>query len=211
MVKLYPDPGLQRTWRIVADVLVAAWSAFWLFAGVEIYRLVISLQRLADGITGAGQQIDGIIAAFRSSIPGGLPLVSSFFDQLSNSLEQSSGRPLIAIGGQVHGDVARLAVALAVAVGAPPLLIVTGLYLVRRWREVRERGAANAFVAAAVAQGAGPAVTALLAHRAVTTLSFAQLMRVSRDPVGDLVNGRHEALAAAQLAQIGLSRRLPAG
>lgn len=211
MVKLYPDPGWQRTRRIVADAIVAAWSAAWLLAGIEIYRLVISLQRLADGITGAGRQIDGIISAFSSSIPPGIPLISSFFDQVSTSLEQSSGRPLIALGGQVHGDVATLAWVMAVAVAAPPLLIVTGLYLARRWRQAQELGAAHAFVTTAFADGSGAAATALLAYRAVTTLSFAQLMRASRDPVGDLVNGRHEALAAAQLAQLGLSRRLLAG
>lgn len=205
MVKLYPDPGWQRTRRIVADLLVLAWSAIWIYAGVEIYRLVISLQRLADGITGTGQRIDGIISAFRESVPGGVPLVSSFLDQLGTALERSSGRPLMALGTAAHGDVARLALLMALTVSAPSLILVSGRYLVRRWRDARELGAARAFVDAAVTGGAAPAVTALLAYRAVTTLSFAQLMRVSRDPVADLLNGRHDRLAAAQLVHLGLS------
>lgn len=205
MLKLYPDPGWLRTRRLVTDLLVVAWSAAWVLIGVGIYRLVISLERVGDGVTGAGQKIDGIISAFRSSVPSGVPLVSSFMNQLSTSLERSSGRPLITLGSEVHADVARLAVALALAVAAPPLLIVSGRYLVRRWREVRELRAAKAFLDAAVARGEVPAVKALLAYRAVTTLSFAQIMRVSVDPVADLASGRHEELAAAELAHIGLS------
>ena len=205
MVKFYPDPGWQRTRRIVADLLVLGWSAVWIYAGVEIYRLVISLQGLADGITGTGQRIDGIISAFRQSVPGDVPIVSSFLNQLGTALERSSGGPLIALGTAAHGDVARLALVMALTVSAPALILVSGRYLVRRWRDTRELGAARAFVDAAVTGGAVPAVTALLAYRAVATLSFTQLMRVSRDPVADLLNGRHDRLAAAQLAHLGLS------
>lgn len=209
MVKLYPDPGLRRAGRIATDALVAAWSVIWLLVGVEVYRLAISLQRLSDGITGAGQRIDGVISAFRMSVPADTPLIGGYFDQLSRSLERSSGTPLITLGGQVHGDIARLAVVISVAVAAPPLLIVTGRHVARRWREMREMGAARAFVAGAIAHDAGPAATALLAYRAVSRLSFTQLMRVTQDPVADLIEGRHEALAAAHLAQIGLKVRLP--
>lgn len=45
---------------------------------------------------------------------------------------------------------------------------------------------------------------AVLAYRALATLNFTQLMRTSRDPVGDLSNRDYDRLAAAMLDRAGL-------
>src|SRR2546423_13546561 len=48
------------------------------------------------------------------------------------------------------------------------------------------------------------AARAVLAYRAVSTLSFRQLMQASPDPVGDLVEHRYERLSTAMLKRAGL-------
>jgi len=79
-----------------------------------------------------------------------------------------------------------------------------------RWRDMRETGAALAFVRIAAMTGRADAARAVLAYRAVSTLSFRALMRASADPVGDLVEHRYERLATAMLKRAGLDpARLP--
>src|SRR2546423_15476772 len=48
------------------------------------------------------------------------------------------------------------------------------------------------------------AARAVLAYRAVSSLSFRQLMSASPDPVGDLVEHRYDRLAKAMLLRAGL-------
>jgi hypothetical protein len=69
---------------------------------------------------------------------------------------------------------------------------------------MRETGAALAFVRIASMTGRADAARAVLAYRAVSTLSFRQLMSASSDPVGDLVEHRYERLASAMLKRAGL-------
>ena len=65
-------------------------------------------------------------------------------------------------------------------------------------------GSALAFVRRAMASGRIEQAKAVLAYRALATLSFTQLMKTSRDPVGDLSNRDYDRLAAAMLDRAGL-------
>jgi multidrug efflux pump subunit AcrB len=47
-------------------------------------------------------------------------------------------------------------------------------------------------------------VQRLLAMRALTTLEYGTLLEYSPDPFGDFASGRHDRLAKAELAQVGL-------
>jgi hypothetical protein len=69
---------------------------------------------------------------------------------------------------------------------------------------MHEIGAALAFVRVASVTGRADQARAVLAFRAVTTLSFRQLMSASSDPVGDLAERRYERLASAMLKRAGL-------
>ena len=69
---------------------------------------------------------------------------------------------------------------------------------------MRETGAALAFVRIASITGRADAARAVLAYRAVSSLSFRQLMNASPDPVGDLAEHRYERLADAMIKRAGL-------
>jgi hypothetical protein len=69
---------------------------------------------------------------------------------------------------------------------------------------MRETGAALAFVRIASITGRAEQARAVLAYRAVSTLSFRQLMSASADPVGDIAERRYERLADAMLKRAGL-------
>ncbi len=69
---------------------------------------------------------------------------------------------------------------------------------------MREVGAALGFVRVASLTGRADAARAVLAYRAISTLSFRQLMSASADPVGDIAERRYDRLAAAMLKRAGL-------
>ncbi len=108
-----------------------------------------------------------------------------------------------------HDRIQQLALVLGLFVALLPIVMVTGGYLLWRSRDVGEMTAAADFVRAAHRTGRVEQARAVLAHRAVATLPFRQLMRASADPIGDLEEGRHDALAAAMLRRAGLRPMRP--
>lgn len=203
MLQLYPRRAGPRTARVLADSGAVAWTLLWIAAAVLVFQTVIALQSIADGLTGTGQSFNRLIDVLRHA-GSGVPLIGGFINTQAAALEQVSGDRLVTIGQQAHSAIATLAWVLALMVAAPPIVIVTGTYALWRARDVREMGAAAGFVRAAVAAGRADEARALLAHRALATLSFRRLMSASRNPVGDLASGDHQALAAAMLDHAGV-------
>jgi hypothetical protein len=159
---------------------------------------------VAGALTGAGRTLDRWAEAFRRSVPHGVPAVSDALTRLATSLERNGGGTLVHQGAQVEATIERLAVILALGVSVPLFLSVAVGYVPWRYREARERGATAAFLRRARRQGRVEQAGELLAHRAVATLPFRRLMKVSEDPVADLEAGRHDALAAAMARRAGV-------
>lgn len=210
MLKLYPDRPWPAFLRLLADTIVLGWSVVWAYLGFLIYETVMGLEVIANGITSTGLTFDHWIAAFRHAVPGGIPILTKFLVDAANALQHYSGDPLISAGQNIHDAIVKVAIVLALLVALPPILLVLLPYSGWRWRDMRETGAALAFVRIAAMTGRAEAARAVLAYRAVSTLSFRQLMSASADPVGDLVEHRYEGLASAMLKRAGLDpTRLP--
>ncbi len=190
--------------RVIGDFLTVAWSVAWAVLGWLIYQTVLGLEVIADGITSTGVTFDAWIASFRNAVPGGIPGVTAFLLNIADQLKRYSGDPLISAGHQVHDAIIQVAVVLALLVALPPILLVLLPYGAWRWRDMRETGAALAFVRIASITGRADQARAVLAYRAVATLSFRQLMSASADPVGDITERRYERLASAMLKRAGL-------
>ena len=185
MLKPYPDSRWPAFLRVLADTVVFFWTVVWAYLGWLIYQTVMGLQAIADGMTNTGATFNKWIAAFRQVIPNDVPLLTKFLQDMANALQHYS-------------------ITLALLVALPPILLVLLPYGGWRWRDMRETGAALAFVRVASITGRADAARAVLAYRAVSTLSFRQLMSASADPVGDLVEHRYERLANAMLKRAGL-------
>lgn len=204
MLKFYPDRRLPALRRFVQDLLAVGWMLAWSLAGWVVYQTVLGLEIIADGIRDTGRTFNDWLESFKAAVPKGVPLVSSFLSSQATSLEKHTGDPLIALSRTVRQDIFELAIALGLFVALPPVLWVLLTYGPWRWRDAREMGAALAFVRAAQAGGRVEQAKAVLAYRALATLNFTQLMRASRDPVGDLSNRDYDRLAAAMMDRAGL-------
>jgi hypothetical protein len=210
---LYPAGLLGRLGRLLLDLMVVLWTGAWALIGWAAYRLVTGLEAMADAVTSTGQTLNGWIRDFHNAVPQNVPYVSSSLNGLANAMQTKAGDTLIHKGMAAHDAIAHLAVLLGLLVAILPVLVVVPPYLVWRVRDVRERTAALAFVQVAERTGRVAQASAVLAHRAVAVLPLRHLMRASSDPVGDLADGRHDALANAMLRRAGVPplRRTSAG
>src|SRR2546421_1750212 len=204
MLKFYPDRRLPALRRAFQDLLAILWVAFWAVAGWVTYQTVMGLEVIADGIRDTGKTFNDWLESFKGAVPKGIPLISNFLQAQAGQLEKHTGDPLIQLSQTVRQDIYDLAVALALLIAVPPILYVLLTYGPWRWRDAREMGSALAFVRAAQASGRVEQAKAVLAYRALANLSFTQLMRASRDPVGDLSSRDYDRLAAAMMDRAGL-------
>ena len=204
MVKLYPDRRWPAFLRVLSDTLVFIWTVVWGYLGWLIYQTVMGLEVIADAIRNTGLTFDQWIAAFRKAVPGGIPILTKFLQDMADLLKQYSGDPLVATGQNIHDAIFHAAVLLGLLVALPPILLALIPYVMWRWRDIRETGAALAFVRIASMTGRADAARAVLAYRAVSSLSFRQLMSASQDPVGDLAEHNYDRLARAMLLRAGL-------
>jgi hypothetical protein len=210
MLKIYPDRRWPALWRVLADTFVLVWGVAWAYLGFLIYQTIMGLEVIADGIKNTGLTFNQWIDSFRKAVPGGIPILTQFLQNTANTLQHYSGDPLVSAGLSIHDAIFRAAIALALLIALPPILLVLVPYGGWRWRDMRETGAALAFVRIAALTGRADAARAVLAYRAVSNLSFRQLMSASPDPVGDLSEHRYDRLADAMLRRAGIDpTRLP--
>jgi len=184
MLKFYPDRRLPALRRFLQDLLALLWITFWGVAGWLTYQTVQGLQVIADGIRDTGRTFNDWLESFKNAVPKGIPLISSFLQTQASNLEKHTGDPLIQLSVTVRQDIATLAIALALFIALPPILWMLLTYGPWRWREAREMGSALAFVRAAMGSGRIEQAKAVLAYRALATLSFTQLMRDEPRPRG---------------------------
>jgi hypothetical protein len=204
MIKVYPDRRWPAFLRVLADTVTTGWSIVWAYLGFLIYQTVMGLEVIADGITSTGATFNAWIASFRHAVPGGIPFLTQFLLDTADALKKYSGDSLVSTGHQIHDAILQTAIVLALLVAVPPILLVMVPYVAWRWRDMRETGAALAFVRIASMTGRADQARAVLAYRAVSTLSFRQLMSASADPVGDIAERRYDRLANEMLKRAGL-------
>lgn len=211
-MKFYADNPSRRARRLAVDVFVLIWTVFAVVLGLLVNAQILRLQAIGTAIVNTGQTFNGWIGDFSSSVPGqSLPIIGNalgdYLSQLSSSLKVHSGDVLISHGNNANDVIASLAGYLAVATAAVAILLVTVPYLGFRIAGAREMGAGQAFVESARGDDRAREAEALLAFRALATLRFTRIIRVSADPVGDFNTGNHARLASAMLSSMGLDTR----
>ena len=190
--------------QVFSDLLVVAWIALWVVIGLAVHHAVASIAsvgtQVQDGASGIADNLD---SAGESA--DRIPLVG---DAMSKPLRAASSAAvdLAGAGENLHSTATWLAVLLAIAVAAPPILAIGMPWLFMRIRFFRRKWTV-------IALAATPAGEQLLALRALANRPLRRLTEVSTDPVGawrahdvDAVRG----LAALELRSAGVARVKPA-
>jgi hypothetical protein len=194
----YADRPGRFALQVVGDVLVAAWTAAWIWVAFQVHDAVVTLSgigvRLRDGAGGISSNLAEAGNGVRR-----VPLVG---DALAHPLTSAAGaaQHVAGAGQQLATDLTGFALWLAVGVAVLAIVPLAGPWLALRWRYARRAGAAAGLATS-------PGGARLLALRAMANQPARRLIAIDPDPVAAW--DRRDpavitALARLELRQMGL-------
>jgi hypothetical protein len=202
MIKIWSELPRARWQEILADVATLIWVVFW-------GRFVWLLYELIAGFAGAGRTInEGGANLTQAGLDLGaslreLPLVGEAVSGLVRDALAGAGQPLSDFGNELETFILIVAAVLALLLGLITLVPWLLRYLPWRWERLRVVRAAHRALRRTTYLS-DPQVEQILAMRAVMRLDYPTLLEFTPDPLGDWASGRHDRLARAELASVGL-------
>jgi hypothetical protein len=197
----YSNRPVRLLAQLFSDFAVVVWTAIWLLVGMAVYDAISTIAEAGRQVESGAHGIAGNLASAGHGAQH-IPLVG---DAVSKPLSAASQAALdiAGAGHDLDTTASWLAVLLAMAVVAVPILIAVMPWLFLRLRFFRRKRMVTALAAT-------PAGEQLLALRALTNRPPRKLTAVSADPVGgwrreDPVTIR--ALAALELRSAGITIR----
>jgi hypothetical protein len=185
--------------QLFSDFAVVVWTALWLLVGLAVYDAISTIAEAGRQVENGAHGIAGNLASAGHSAQH-IPLVGDDVSKPLNSASQAA-LDIAGAGHDLDTTASWLAVLLAMAVVALPILIAVLPWFFLRLRFFRRKLTVTALAAT-------PAGEQLLALRALTNRPPRKLAALSPDPVG---GWRREdpftirALAALELRSAGIS------
>ena len=222
MVRIWSELRGARMREQAADVATVAWVVFWGFVAWQVYLALAAFAESGRVIRSGGTTM---IEGGRSlgDALAGIPLVGPGLRDVARNAFAGAGEPLATFGTDVEGFILLVAAVLTLVLIFATLIPWLTRYVPWRWGRLRRmRGGHRAIrrapnlalnlapdlapdLARDLAPDLAPArLDELLALRAVTRLDYATLLEFTPDPLGDWAAGRHDRLARAELASVGL-------
>ncbi|VBA59010.1 hypothetical protein [Mycobacterium attenuatum] len=171
----YSTRPVRLAIQLFSDISVAAWTTLWVLVGIAVHSAISTIAEAGRQIENGSRGIAGNLASAGHGASH-IPLVG---DAVSKPITAASEAALDIAGAGHNLDTTAswLAVLLALAVAATPILAVAMPWLFLRLRFFRRKVTVTALAASAAGQQ-------LLALRALANRSPAKLAAVSADPVG---------------------------
>jgi hypothetical protein len=202
MIKIWSELPVARAKEQVADVATLAWVGFWGYIAWRLFEFLAGYGAAGRTIHDGGQSMVQSGRDLGDSLAG-LPLVGSQVRDIARDAFGGAGRPLSDFGTQLEQFVFIVAIVLALILG----LVTLGPWLVRyvpwRWERLRSVRAGHRAIRTAP-HISDASMEKVLALRAITRLDYSTLLEHTPDPLGDWASGRHDRLAGAELASVGL-------
>ncbi len=200
---LYPDVPKLRTAQILRDLLVLGLIVLFVWIGVSVYHLVDALSVLGEGVSNAGNGLQGAFDNVGDAVSN-VPIVGGALGDAFHGAGDATGGNIANLGQQGQDAVHMLARTIGVITAGLPIAVLLVAVLPGRVRGIREMSSARALTGIDLAD---PERARLLAMRAAFGLPFRELLPYTQDPFGDLAEGRYDALVRAALADVGLQPR----
>jgi len=202
MIKIWSELRVARLKEQVADLATLLWVVFWGDIVWRLFQFLDSFTEAGRTIRAGGQNMVQSGRDLGDSLAG-LPLVGSQVRDLARDAFAGAGRPLSDFGTQLEQFIFVVAAVLALLLALVTLGPWLNRYLPWRWARLRRVRAAHRAIRTAPDVG-DDSVERALAMRAFTRLDYSTLLDYTPDPFGDWVSGRHDRLARAELASVGL-------
>jgi hypothetical protein len=201
MIKIWSELPMSRAREQVADLATLFWLVFWGSIVWQLFQFLVGFAGVGRVVHEGGENMIQGGRSLGNSLAG-LPVVGSQARDLANGAFAAGGQPMSALGTELEQFVIIVSVVLALLLA----LVTIGPWLIRylpwRWNRLQRVRSAHRAIRRAPATDAG--IEKTLAMRAMARLDYAELLDFTPDPVGDWVSGRHDRLARAEMASVGL-------
>jgi hypothetical protein len=202
VIKIWSELRIARLKEQVADLSTLLWVAFWGGLAWQLFQFLVGFADAGRTIrTGGEGMIQGGVDLGDSL--AGLPLIGPQLQGIARDALGGAGRPLSDFGIQLEQFVVIVSVVLALLLALVTLVPWLQRYIPWRWQRLRQLRAAHRAIRIAPGEE-NRKVEEVLAMRAVSRLDYATLLEYTPDPLGDWARGRHDRLARAELASVGL-------
>jgi len=202
MIKIWSELPVARVKEQVADFATLLWVVFWGNIVWQLFQFLAGFAEAGRTIRAGGQNMVQSGRDLGDSLAG-LPLVGSQVRDLARDAFAGAGGPLSDFGTQLEQFIFIVAVVLALLLALVTLGPWLNRYLPWRWARLQRVRAAHRAIRTAPDVG-DDSIKRALAMRAFTRLDYSTLLEYTPDPFGDWVSGRHDRLARAELASVGL-------
>lgn len=196
---LYPELAGPRYRALVADLASIALLLLFIWAGVKVHDAVDQLAVLGEGVQATGGAVQGGFEEAADAVDGA-PLVGDDIADGLRSAGEGTGGEVEELGVQGEESVHDLANLLGFVTFLLPAALLLWLWLPGRIAQIRRLRWASTVIG----DRATEERRRLVAMRAAFSLPYGQLLAYTRDPLGDLEDGRYDALVAAALEDAGL-------
>jgi hypothetical protein len=202
MIKIWSELPVARFKEQVADLATLLWVVFWGNIVWQLFQFLAGFAEAGRTIRAGGQNMVQSGRDLGDSLAG-LPLVGSQVRDLARNAFAGAGGPLSDFGTQLEQFIFIVAVVLALLLALVTLGPWLNRYLPWRWARLQRVRAAHRAIRTAPDVG-DDSIKRALAMRAFTRLDYSTLLEYTPDPLGDWASGRHDRLARAELASVGL-------
>jgi len=202
VIKIWSELPVARLKEQVADIATLLWVAFWGNIVLQLFQFLAGFAEAGRTIRAGGDTMVQGGVDLGDSLAG-LPLVGSQLRDIARDVFAGAGRPLSDFGTELEQFIFVVAVVLALLLALVTLVPWLTRYLPWRWARLRRLRAAHRAIRVAPGTSDGDMERAL-AMRAVARLDYSTLLEFTPDPFGDWARGRHDRLAQAELASVGL-------
>lgn len=204
-MKIWSEVPGARLREQLADVATLVWVVFWGRAVWLLYSFLSGFASAGRTIGEGGTNLTEAGQDLGASLEG-LPLVGPSAAGLVRDAFAGAGQPLVDFGAQVEAFIVAVAAVLALLLALIALIPWLSRYIPWRWGRMRRVRAAHLALRRR-SDLSEPQVDQILAMRAITNLDYPTLLEFTPDPLGDWAAGRHDRLARAELASVGLAPR----
>ncbi len=202
MIKIWSELPVARMKEQVADVATLVWTVFWGSLTWRLFQFLASFAEAGRNIRDGGRTMVQSGRDLGDSLAG-LPLVGSQVRDIARDAFGGAGRPLSDFGTQLEQFIFVVAFVLALMLALVTLEPWLVRYVPWRWERLRHVRAGHRAIRTAP-HLSDASIERVLALRAVTRLDYSTLLEYTPDPLGDWAGGRHDRLARAELASVGL-------
>jgi hypothetical protein len=202
MIKIWSELRVARVREQVADLATLVWLVFWGNIVWQLFQFLASFAQAGRTIRAGGETMVQSGRDLGDSLAG-VPLVGSQLRDIARTAFAAPGRPLSDFGTQLEQFIVVVSAVLALLLALVTLVPWLNRYLPWRWERLRRVRAAHRAIRTAP-HASDVSIERVLALRAVTRLDYSTLLGYTPDPLGDWATGRHDRLARAELASVGL-------